>query len=128
MGLEVPFVNEITFYAGLVSEMRAISFVQKLIDKGQLQAHTYKNLRLHMVADDEGLAPLHASSKLNTDRSFLEALHALGRTAADHWLLAHRASVGVRGTLDLQSTFLTPRAAPQTPPRTLPTVTSAKGG
>ena len=118
-------VNEITFNAGLVSEMRAISFVQKLIDKGHLQAHNYKNLRLHMVADDEGLAPLHASSKLNTDRSFLEALHALGRTAADRWLLAHRADVGVRGTLDLQSTFLTPRTPPQVPPGTPP---GAKSG
>ena len=105
-------VNEITFNASLVSEMRAISFVQRLIDTGHIQARNYKNLRLHMVADDEGLAPLHASSKLNTDRSFLEALHALGRAAAERWLLAHRADVGVRGTLDLEGTFLTPRTPP----------------
>ena len=102
-------VNEITFNAGLVSEMRAIAFVQKLIDEGRLQAGSYKNLRLHMVSDDEGLAPLHASSKLNTDRSFLEALHALGRAAAERWLLAHRADIGVRATLDPRDTFLTPR-------------------
>jgi len=122
-------VNEITFNAGLVSEMRAISFVQKLIDEGHLQARNYKNLRLHMVADDEGLAPLHASSKLNTDRSFLEALHALGRAAADRWLLAHRADVRVRGSLDLQGTFLTPRIPPRTPPRSPPrTPPSTKAG
>ena len=102
-------VNEITFNAGLVSEMRAIAFVQKLIDDGHLLARNYKNLRLHMVADDAGLAPLHASSKLNTDRNFLEALHALGRAAAERWLQAHRADVGVRATLDLRSTFLAPR-------------------
>ena len=113
-------INEITFNAGLVSEMRAIAFVQKLIDEGHLTARSYKNLRLHMVADDEGLAPLHASSKVNTDRNFLEALHALGRAAADRWLLAHRADVGVRGTLDLQRTFLTPRTPPRTPSGTPP--------
>jgi NTE family protein len=102
-------VNEITFNAGLVSEMRAIAFVDKLIAEGRVQPGEYKHLRLHMVADEEGLAPLNASSKLNTERAFLEALHALGRAAADRWLQAHRASVGVRSTLDLRSTFLTPR-------------------
>jgi len=104
-------VNEITFNAGLVSEMRAIAFVDKLIAEGRVQPGEYKHLRLHMVADEGGLAPLNASSKLNTERAFLEALHALGRAAADRWLQAHRASVGVRSTLDLRSTFLTPRAA-----------------
>ena len=102
-------VNEITFNAGLVGELRAIAFVQRLVQQGRLDAGDYKNLRLHMVADDAGLAPLHASSKLNTDRNFLEALHALGRAAAERWLQAHRADVGVRATLDLRSTFLAPR-------------------
>ena len=102
-------VNEITFNAGLVSEMRAIAFVQKLIDDKRVRAGDYKNLRLHMVADDEGLAPLNASSKLNTDGAFLEALHALGRAAAQRWLQAHRQDVGVRSSLDLRQAFLTPR-------------------
>ena len=102
-------INEITFNAGLVGELRAIAFVQKLVEDGRLQEGEYKNLRLHMVADEDGLAPLNASSKLNTDRAFLEALHALGRAAAERWLGQHRASVGVRGTLDLRATFLAPR-------------------
>ena len=106
-------INEITFNAGLVGELRAIAFVQKLVDEGQLPRRAYKKLRLHRVADEEGLAPLKASSKLNTDRSFLEALHALGRAAAERWLTEHRASVGVRGTLDVRDTFLAPRQAAQ---------------
>jgi NTE family protein len=103
-------VNEITFNAGLIGEMRAIDFVQRLISKGQLQAGDYKNLRLHMVADEVGLAPLHASSKLNTEREFLEALHSLGRAAAQAWLTAHRADLGQRSTLDIRQTFLQPGA------------------
>jgi NTE family protein len=101
-------VNEITFNAGLIGEMRAIDFVQRLIAKGQLQAGHYKNLRLHMVADEVGLAPLNASSKLNTDRAFVEALHSLGRAAADAWWLAHRADLGKQSTLDIRKTFLQP--------------------
>ncbi len=102
-------VNEITFNAGLVGELRAIAFVQRLLEKGLVDAGEYKNLRLHMVADEEGLAPLNASSKLNTERAFLEQLHALGVAAADRWLQQHRASLGRRGTLDLKRTFLMPR-------------------
>ena len=101
-------VNEITFNAGLVGELRAIGFVQRLVKEGRLEPGRYKGLRLHMVADDEGLAPLHPSSKLNTERSFLEALHSLGRAAAERWLTAHGTDIGRRSTLDLDA-FLAPR-------------------
>ena len=104
-------VNEITFNAGLIGEMRAVAFVQRLVEQGRLDPGEYKNLRLHMVADEEGLAPLHPSSKLNTDRRFLDTLFELGRAAAARWLKAHRADIGKRSTLDLRSTFLAPRRA-----------------
>ena len=38
-------VNEITFNAGLVGEMRAIAFVHHLLDQGVIDAGHYKNLR-----------------------------------------------------------------------------------
>ena len=99
-------VNEITFNASLIGEMRAIAFVQKLVEQGRLEPDEYKSLRLHMVSDEDGLAPLHASSKLNTSREFLEALHALGHAAAERWLLLHRAAVGKRSSLDVKAAFL----------------------
>jgi NTE family protein len=112
-------VNEITFNAGLVAEMRAIGFVQRLVQEGRLSEGEYKDLRLHMIADEEGLALLHPSSKLNTDRSFLEHLHGLGREAATRWLASHRDAIGVRSTLDPAATFLAPRrpAQPVSPTR-----------
>jgi NTE family protein len=103
-------VSEVTFNAGLVGELRAIGFVQRLVAEGRLDPGQYKQLRLHMVADDAGLAPLHPSSKLNTDRRFLDTLHGLGRAAADRWLAAHRADIGQRSTLELGA-FLGPRPA-----------------
>jgi NTE family protein len=111
-------VNEITFNAGLVGEMRAIAFVRKLIQQGLLGEGHYKDLRLHMCSDEEGLGSLNASSKLNTEPAFLEALHALGRAAAERWLVAHRADVGQRSSLDIEATFLAPREAGHQPPRT----------
>jgi NTE family protein len=105
-------VNEITFNAGLVAEMRAIHFVQRLLAEQRVEPGRYKSLRLHMVADEAGLAPLHASSKLNTDRRFLLQLHALGRAAADDWLARHRGDLGRRSTLDIEGSFLAPRRTP----------------
>jgi NTE family protein len=102
-------VNEITFNAGLVAEMRAIGFVQRLVHEGRLSEGQYKDLRLHQIADEDGLAPLHPSSKLNTDRRFLEHLRDLGHAAADRWLAAHRSDIGQRSTLDPSGTFLAPR-------------------
>jgi NTE family protein len=102
-------VNEITFNAGLIGEMRAIAFVQRLVEQGRVDPGEYKPLRLHMVADEEGLAPLHPSSKLNTDLRFLKELFELGRAAATRWLHAHRADIGVRSSLDLRRTFLNER-------------------
>jgi NTE family protein len=99
-------LSEITFNASLVGEMRAIAFVSRLVREGKLEPGRYKDLRMHMVADDDGLAPFNASSKFNTDRVFLEQLHALGREAADKWLKRHRADVGVRQTLDVERVFL----------------------
>ncbi len=101
-------VNEITFNAGLVGELRAIGFVQRLLAEGRVDPGQYKNLRLHQVADDEGLAPLQASSKLNTEPAFLQALHDLGHAAAQRWLQEHGADLGRRSSLDLQRSYLTP--------------------
>lgn len=99
-------INEITFNAGLISEMRAISFVSRLVREGKLDPGRYKDLRLHMVADDKGLAPLGASTKFNTEREFLEQLFHMGRTAAARWLKKHRDDIGVKPSLDIDTEFL----------------------
>jgi NTE family protein len=102
-------LNEITFNAGLVGEMRAIAFVNRLLKDNQVKADRYKQLRLHMVADDASLAPLNASSKMNTAWPFLERLFTLGRAAAEQWFTQDRPQVGKRGTVDIEATFLQPR-------------------
>src|SRR6185436_18293597 len=102
-------LNEITFNASLVAELRAIAFVQKLVRTRKVDPTHYKDLRLHRVADEEGLAPYNASSKLNTDPRLLQALFRLGHAAGQRWLAEHAADVGVRGTCDIEKVFLSPR-------------------
>ncbi len=105
-------VSEITFNASLVAEVRAINFVSRLLKANKLDRQQYKDLRLHMIADDEGMMPLNASSKFNTDRAFLEQLCEQGREAADRWLRQDRRHVGVKSSLNLEKTFLQPKAGP----------------
>lgn len=106
-------LNEITFNASLVSELRAIAFVRRLVEQERLDPTRYKALRMHRIADEAGLAPFDASSKLNTDPRLLTTLFELGRAAAARWLVEDRPQVGVRPTLDIERVFL---QAPTTPP------------
>lgn len=102
-------INEITFNSALVSEMRAIDFVTRLLREERLDAGRYKNLRLHMIGDDKALLEFNASSKMNTDPRFLHTLFERGRDAARQWLATHRADLGKRSTLDVAANFLSPR-------------------
>ena len=66
---------------------------------------------LILRADDAGLLPYNASSKFNSDWTFLQHLHDMGYAAADQWLTAHKADVGVRSSLDVEGVFLGTGAA-----------------
>jgi NTE family protein len=99
-------LGEITFNTSLVAEMRAIAFVSRLLREHRLDPGRYKDLRMHMIADDAGLAPFNASSKFNTDWAFLQKLCELRRAAAERWLHEHKADLGVRSSLDIEREFL----------------------
>lgn len=102
-------INEITFNASLVAELRAISFVQRLLKDRRVDPTHYKQMRLHRVADEKGLEPFGASSKLNTDPGLLTTLFGLGRIAGENWLRTCAAKVGHESTLDIGEVFLANR-------------------
>lgn len=106
-------LSEITFNASLVAQMRAIEFVQRLVGEGRLDDKAYKNLRLHRVADEEGLAPYDTSSMRNTDPRLLDALFHLGRGAGERWLADHFTDVGQRGSTSIREVYLQGGKAPQ---------------
>ncbi|MCA1998833.1 MAG: patatin-like phospholipase family protein [Hyphomicrobiales bacterium] len=94
-------LNEITFNASLLGELRAIEFVQRLIEGGMVPADRYRRLRLHRIDADKALADLDASSKINAERDFIETLFERGRKAGRDWLRRHYDDIGRRDTLDL---------------------------
>lgn len=99
-------LNEITFNASLVAELRAIQFVKKLIAAGRLTDDEYKNVRMHHIAMpgiEEGIS---ADSKTSGDWHFFQQLHGIGRLSAEHWLAKHKKDIGVKASLDVDKMFL----------------------
>jgi len=102
-------VDEIAFNASLMHEMRAIAFVQRLLEQDALKgplAARYKNMRIHMIGDEAGMKALGVASKFNAERAFLEHLKAAGRACAKRWLEATIEDLGVRSSVDVRGKFL----------------------
>jgi NTE family protein len=101
-------LNEITFNASLASELRAIGFVQKLLDDGLLKESArgrYRRMLVHAITADKPLADLSLGSKFDTEWSFLTDLKARGRAAAETWLGDCANCIGVRSSVDLKVGF-----------------------
>lgn len=99
-------VNEITFNSSLLKELRAIDFVQRLLDQGKIDPDAYRRLHVHMIQAHEEIKPLGASSKLNTEWQFLRHLFEVGRTTADEWIDANFDHLGAQSTVDIPTMFL----------------------
>ncbi|MFN7153504.1 MAG: patatin-like phospholipase family protein [Acidovorax sp.] len=94
-------MNEVTFNASLLAELRAIEFVRRLLAEGKLDARRYKSVRMHRIDGGAVLAPFGADSKTRADMAFVRKLFDLGRAAGQEWLHAHRQDVGVRPTIKI---------------------------
>lgn len=110
---ELPFtateiqnrLNEISFNSSLMRELRAIAFVKRMLAEGTLAPGRMKNVRVHMIADDELMNRLSASSKTSATPSLLLEMKAAGRAAADMFLEDHRDDLNEKDTLDLVETY-----------------------
>jgi len=102
-------LNEITFNSSLIKEMRAVYFVQKLLDDGWIKDEFRDKLKyvlIHSVRADNALSDLSASSKMSSDWKFLTMLRDRGRALAGEWLEHNYDHLGVRSTVDLKKEFL----------------------
>jgi len=98
-------LNEISFNGSLLKELRAIDFVDRLIDEGKLSTDHYRKVRVHIVENQAALKPLGASSKMNAEWAFLTHLRDLGRQTAADWLDATWDTIGERSSVDLRAMF-----------------------
>ena len=96
-------INEVTFNAGLMAEMRAIDFVKRLLAEGRLDPAHYKDVLLHRIDGGDALEAYAASTKASTGAKLLHALRDLGQAHGHAWLKAHFDDLGVRCTVNLTS-------------------------
>jgi NTE family protein len=94
-------LNEITFNAALIKELRSIVLLWELIHHENLDRQAYRDARIHVIADNDTMQSLGVSSKMNAEWAFLTFLRDKGRAAADAWLAAHFDDIGVRSTFDV---------------------------
>ncbi|MBT0569730.1 patatin-like phospholipase family protein [Curvibacter sp. CHRR-16] len=99
-------VNEITFNAALIAEMRAIDFVKRLLADGKLDPTRYKDVLLHRIDGGEALESYPASSKTQTDAKLIYTLYELGRECAAKWLHKHFDALGQHSTVNIATDYL----------------------
>jgi NTE family protein len=102
-------MNEITFNAPFIAEMRAVAFVQRLIEQDQLKGEAtarLKHMNVHLIEAEKRLREYGAASKTNADLAFLLELKELGRATASRWLRRTWDDLDERSTVDIRKVFL----------------------
>jgi len=95
-------LNEVSFNAPLLKELRMIALLHKVADPGRGEGALWAAMRLHRIATDR-VTELGSSSKMITEWRFLCGLRDEGRRTAAAFLDAHAADLGKCSTLDLDA-------------------------
>lgn len=99
-------LNEITFNSSLISQMRALYFVSKLMKEHKLDSDNYKQMHVHIIEAQAEMADLNASSKMNVDWEFFQHLRKIGHQAAEEWVRKHYSAVGKKSSIDVEAMYL----------------------
>jgi NTE family protein len=93
-------LNEVSFNAVLLKELRMIALLRQVADPGNTEGAQWAGMRIHRIGS-EMLTELGASSKLNAEWAFFTLLHEEGRRAAQIFLETHAMDLGRRSTLEI---------------------------
>ncbi len=102
-------INEISFNASLIKDIRAIAFVKKLIAADMLKDEykcQFKDVLVHSVRADSAMCDLSVTSKFRADWPFLCHLKDRGREAMQAWLSQHYAKLGKCDSVDIDGEYL----------------------
>jgi NTE family protein len=99
-------VNELTFNASLLTQMRSIDLINRLIATGALQGPYCKTVLVHRIDGGQALHDWPASTKTSTDGVMIRKLFEAGQISAHHWLEQHFHALGQRSTVDIRHDYL----------------------
>ena len=95
-------LNEVSFNAVLLKELRMIALLRQVANAGETEGALWAGMRIHRIASDD-MAKLGASSKLIAEWEFFCKLRDYGRAAAEAFLSSHSGDLGHRSTYDLDA-------------------------
>jgi NTE family protein len=98
-------INEISFNSSLLRELRAIEFVQRLLDDGTMPEGKMARMNVHMIADDALMEKLSVATKMTPNPTVIKSLKEAGYNAAETFLANHKQDIGKRSSLDLPEMF-----------------------
>lgn len=98
-------INEISFNSSLLRELRAIRFVQRLVDDGTMATGIMKRVFVHMIADDVLMNELGVATKTFATPVILSRLRTAGRRAATQFLADHGTALNHHDSVDLAAMF-----------------------
>jgi len=93
-------LNEVSFNAVLLKELRMIALLRQVADPGNTEGAQWAGMRIHRIGS-EMLTELGASSKLNAEWAFFALLLEEGRRSAEAFLNTHAMDIGQRSTLNV---------------------------
>jgi NTE family protein len=99
-------INRLSFNSSLMREMRAINFVNRLVDSGFDDGGRLKKMLIHCIDAEDEMNNLSVSSKLNLGWEFLTWLFELGRQRADAFLREHFDKIGEESSTSIEQRFL----------------------
>ena len=95
-------LNEVSFNATLLKELRMIAVLRQVANPGDCEGARWAGMRIHRIAS-AAMTDLGYSSKLNAEWGFLCMLRDEGRRSADAFLSAHREDLGHRSSFALDT-------------------------
>lgn len=98
-------VNEVSFNAALLGELRAIHFVKELFAEDRLANRDMKNVLVHMVLDDALMTDLSARSKMMPPPGLVQKMRKAGAKAAEGFISRHADKLNVQDSVDLAGLF-----------------------
>ena len=93
-------LNEVSFNATLLKELRMIAVLQQVANPGNREGARWAGMRIHRISSAM-MTDLGYSSKLNAEWKFLCMLRDEGRRCAETFLCAHASDIGQRSSYDL---------------------------
>lgn len=99
-------INELTFNASLLTQMRALDFINRLLAEGAISHERCKTVRVHRIEGGPALEDFPTSSRGSADGVMISQLFDAGRAAGHEWLQHHYAAIGHRSTIDIRHDYL----------------------